>query len=168
GIPLFIEELARSGATSRPQEHLPLRLQELLEARLRAPGIDLRVAQLAATFGPVFDRVLLKELAGALVDQAVSDLEAAGIIEPLSEGGRRAYQFSHVLLRDAAYETQVLEVRKETHLRIARMLGAAQNRSPGDAAVVAQHLDLAGEVSEAVGAYIDAAGQAQAGFSHIE
>src|SRR6202011_5430831 len=39
GIPLFVEELARRGATSRRQEHLPLRLQELLEARLRAPGI---------------------------------------------------------------------------------------------------------------------------------
>ncbi|TMK53056.1 MAG: hypothetical protein E6G66_03045 [Actinobacteria bacterium] len=168
GIPLFIEELARSGATSRPQEHLPLRLQELLEARLRAPGIDLRVAQLAATFGPVFDRVLLKELAGALVDQAVSDLEAAGIIEPLSEPDGRAYQFSHVLLRDAAYETQVLDVRKETHLRIARMLGAAQSHSAGDAALIAQHLDLAGEFSEAVWAYIDAGRQAQDGASHIE
>ncbi|MEA2588644.1 MAG: hypothetical protein QOH66_1571, partial [Actinomycetota bacterium] len=168
GIPLFIEELARSGATSRPQGHLPLRLQELLEARLRAPGIDLRVAQLAATFGSVFDRVLLDQLAGAPVERAVSGLEAAGIIEPLGETDRRAYQFSHVLLRDAAYETQVLEVRKDTHLRIAGLLRAAQSRSHGDLAVVAQHLDLAGEVAEAVSAYIDAAGQAQAGASHLE
>jgi class 3 adenylate cyclase len=168
GIPLFIEELARSGATSRPQGHLPLRLQELLEARLRAPGIDLRVAQLAATLGPVFDRVLLGQLAGAPVDRAVSGLEAAGIIEPLSEPDRRAYQFSHVLLRDAAYETQVLEVRRDAHLRIARMLEAGQGRSPGDATVVAQHLDLAGEVAEAVWAYFDAARDAQAAASHIE
>jgi tetratricopeptide (TPR) repeat protein len=168
GIPLFIEELARSGAASRRQQHLPLRLQELLEARLRAPGIDLRVAQLAATFGPVFDRVLLGQLAGAPVDRAVSGLEAAGIIEPLGDPDRRAYQFSHALLRDAAYETQVLEVRRDAHLRIAGMLGAAQGRSPGDLAVVAQHLDLAGEVAEAVGAYIDAAREAQAGASHIE
>jgi tetratricopeptide (TPR) repeat protein len=168
GIPLFIEELARSGATSRPQEHLPLRLHALLEARLRAPGIDLRVAQLAATIGPVFDRALLVQLAGAPVDRAVSGLEAAGIIEPLGDLDRRAYQFSHALLRDAAYETQVLEVRKDAHLRIARMLGAARGRSPGNAVVVAQHLDLAGEVAEAVGAYIDAARQTQAEASHIE
>jgi tetratricopeptide (TPR) repeat protein len=168
GIPLFIEELARSGATSRPQGHLPLRLQELLEARLRAPGVDLRVAQLAATFGPEFDRVLLGHLAGAPVDRAVSGLEAAGIIEPLSETDRRWYQFSHVLLRDAAYETQVLEVRKDTHLRIARLIGAAQSRSPGNTAVVAQHLDLAGEAAEAVWAYMEAGQQAQAAASHIE
>jgi hypothetical protein len=125
------------------------------------------VAQLAATFGPEFDRVLLGQLAGAPVDRAVSDLEAAGIIEPLSEP-RRVYQFSHVLLRDTAYETQVLEVRKDAHLRIARLMAAAQSRSPGDAAVVAQHLDLAGEFSEAVWAYVDAGQQAQAGASHIE
>ena len=61
GIPLFVEELARSAATSRREERLPLRLQELLAARLKAPGIDLRLAQLAATFGPVFDRILLAE-----------------------------------------------------------------------------------------------------------
>jgi class 3 adenylate cyclase/tetratricopeptide (TPR) repeat protein len=168
GIPLFVEELARSGATSRRQEHLPLRLHELLEARLRAPGIDLRAAQLAATFGSVFDRVLLGQLAGAPVDRAVSGLETAGIIEPLGDPDRRAYQFSHALLRDAAYETQVLEVRRDAHLRIARLLGAAQSRSPGDAAVVAQHLDLAGEFSEAVWAYFDAGQQAQSGANYIE
>ncbi|MCW3035699.1 MAG: putative CyaI3 adenylate/guanylate cyclase [Actinobacteria bacterium] len=168
GIPLFVEELARGAATSRRKEHLPLRLQELLEARLRAPGIDLRVAQLAATFGPEFDRVLLGQLAGAPVDRAVAALEAAGIIEPLGEPDQRACQFSHALLRDAAYETQVLEVRKDAHLRIARMLGAAQSRSLGDTAVVAQHLDLAGEVAESLGAYIDAARDAQAGASHLE
>jgi class 3 adenylate cyclase len=168
GIPLFIEELARSGAISPRKEHVPLRLQELLEARLRAPGIDLRVAQLAATFGPVFDRVLLGQLAGTPVDRAVSELEAAGIIEPLSDPDRRTYQFSHALLRDTAYETQVLELRKETHLRIARMLGTTQGSSAGNAAVLAQHLDLAGEVAKAVWAYIDAAREAQTAASHLE
>ncbi|HEX9315055.1 MAG TPA: hypothetical protein VGA71_06560, partial [Actinomycetota bacterium] len=168
GIPLFIEELARSVAAARHQEHLPLRLQELLAARLRAPGIDLRLAQLAATFGPVFDRALLAQLASIPVDRGLADLEAAGIVEPLGDPSGRAYQFSHVLLRDAAYETQVLEVRRDAHRRIARMLQAALEPSPGDAAVTAQHLDLAGEVTEAVSTYVQAAQQAQVVASHLE
>ena len=51
GIPLFLEELTRSAVTSRPGEALPPRIHEILTARLRAPGIDLRVAQLAAALG---------------------------------------------------------------------------------------------------------------------
>jgi class 3 adenylate cyclase len=42
GIPLFIEELTRSSLEQRT-EPIPLRLQELLTWRLKAPGVDLRV-----------------------------------------------------------------------------------------------------------------------------
>jgi class 3 adenylate cyclase len=167
GIPLFVEELARSAATSRREEQLPLRLQELLAARLKAPGIDLRLAQLAATFGPVFDRILLAELVGAPIGPALARLQVAGIVEPITET-RRTYRFSHVLLRDAAYETQVLEVRRDTHLRIARVLEAASERAPGDTAVVAQHFDLAGEAVEAMTAYVAAAQEDQARANNVE
>ncbi|GAC1363810.1 MAG: AAA family ATPase [Actinomycetota bacterium] len=168
GIPLFVEELARSAATMGKSGGLPLRLHELLTARLHAPEIDLRVAQLAATVGPMFDATLLTHLAGASVERALADLQTAGIIEPLGVGGQSSYSFSHVLLRDAAYETQVLEVRRDTHLRIARTMQASPSASPGAAALVAQHLDLAEESLEAVAAYIQAAQQAQAAASHVE
>ena len=56
GNPLFLRELSRSALTIQPGEALPPRLHEIFTARLRAPGIDLRVAQLAATLGAEFDK----------------------------------------------------------------------------------------------------------------
>ena len=43
-------------------------------------------------------------------------------------------------MRDAAYETQVLDVRRQTHADVAEAL-AAHGAEP---ALIAQHLDLAG------------------------
>jgi len=167
GVPLFIQELARSALGATPGEALPPRLQELLTARLRAPGIDLRVAQLAATFGPVFEEVQLRELAGGPVDATLAQLQAAGIVEPVGDVRRSGYRFCHVLLRDAAYETQVLDARRATHGRIARLLGATAT-TPGDLAIVAQHHDLAGDVAQSIPAYLAAAQAAQAEASHTE
>ena len=64
GVPLFLQELTRSAGVARPGEVLPPRIHEILTARLRAPGIDLRVAQLAATLGGEFDEEPLRQLAG--------------------------------------------------------------------------------------------------------
>ncbi|MDP9332424.1 MAG: AAA family ATPase [Actinomycetota bacterium] len=167
GVPLFIQELARSALTAIPGETLPPRLQELFTARLRAPGIDLRVAQLAATLGSVFDGGLLRELAGSPVIEALAQLEAAGIVERVGDARRGGYGFRHVLLRDAAYETQVLDARRAAHDRIARLMRDTAT-APGDMAIVAQHHDLAGDVAQSIPAYIAAAQAAQAEASHSE
>ncbi len=167
GVPLFLQELARSALAATPGEVLPPRLHELLTARLRAPGLDLRVAQLAATLGAVFDESQLSQLAGAPVTGALAQLEGAGIIEPVGDARRAVYRFRHVLMRDAAYETQILESRRSTHNRIAELLQAVAS-SPGDLAVVAQHHDLAGDPAQAIPAYIAAAQAAQGVASHSE
>ena len=65
------------------------------------------------------------------------------------------------------YETQVLPTRQATHRSIAELLGSGA-ASPGDLAVVAQHWDLAGDVSQSVPAYIVAAQAAQSAASHTE
>ncbi len=166
GIPLFLQELARSALAATPGEDLPPRLKELLTARLRAPGVDLRVAQMAATLGAAFEEGQLSELAGSPVATALSGLERAGIIESV-DPRRAAYRFRHVLMRDAAYETQVLESRLSTHGRIAELLQAAAS-SPGDLVIVAQHHDLATDVTRAIPAYVAAAQGAQASASHTE
>jgi len=167
GIPLFLQELTRSAVTAHPGEALPPRLHEILTARLRTPGIDLRVAQLAATLGAEFDEGPLRQLAGRSVDEALVRLEEAALIEPVAEIRLGRYRFRHGLLRDAAYETQVLPTRQATHRNIAELLGA-NAASPGDFAVVAHHWDLAGDVSQAIPAYIVAAQAAQSAASHIE
>ena len=167
GLPLFLQELTRSAGTARPGEVLPPRIHEILTARLRAPGIDLRVAQLAATLGGEFDEEPLRQLAGRDVDAALSRLEDAALIERVSEVRLGRYRFRHDLMRDTAYETQVLPIRQKTHRSVAELL-AASATAPGDLAVVAQHWDLAADVVESVPAYMVAAQAAQATASHTE
>jgi class 3 adenylate cyclase len=167
GNPLFLRELTRSALTTSPGEALPPRIHEILAARLRAPGIDLRVAQLAATLGAEFDTEPLRQLAGRPLDEALFGLEHAGIIEPVEVRLGR-FRFQHALLRDAAYETQVLPSRQENHRHVAELLGSSAT-SAGDLAVLAQHRDLAGDVPQAIAAYIGAArAAAQSAASHTE
>ena len=167
GLPLFLQELTRSAGAARPGEVLPPRIHEILTARLRAPGIDLRVAQLAATLGGEFDEEPLRQLAGRDVDTALSRLEDAALIERVAEVRLGRYRFRHDLMRDTAYETQVLPIRQKTHRNVAELL-AASATTPGDLAVVAQHWDLAGDVVQSVPAYMAAAQAAQSTASHTE
>jgi Mrp family chromosome partitioning ATPase len=167
GLPLFLQELTRSAGTAHPGEVLPPRIHEILTARLRAPGIDLRVAQLAATLGGEFEAEPLRQLAGRDVDAALSRLEDAALIERVAEVRLGRYRFRHDLMRDTAYETQVLPIRQKTHRSVAELL-AASARAPGDLAVVAKHWDLAGDVVQSVPAYMAAAQAAQSTASHTE
>lgn len=163
GIPLFIEELARNALTVGSA--VPVRLQELLASRLRQPGVDLELAQTAATIGVEFDRAMLEGLLpdGGDISKRLESLEGAEIVDRLDEDGAR-YRFHHALMRDAAYETQVLEGRRDWHGRIAGALVAAE----GDAAVIARHFDLAGAVGEAVAQYFVAVQSAQSAGAHAE
>jgi class 3 adenylate cyclase/tetratricopeptide (TPR) repeat protein len=154
GIPLFIEELTRSSLDVNRTEPMPLRLQELLTWRLRAPGVDLRMVQIAATVGPTFDGATLMAVIGdeKTVAEQLEVLADRGIVEPAGPVVG-AYRFRHSLMRDAAYETQVLDVRRETHARVAEAL-ALRSAEP---ALIAQHLDLAGAAERAAGLYLVAA-----------
>ncbi|MGY1726450.1 ATP-binding protein [Geodermatophilus sp. SYSU D01062] len=165
GIPLFVEELTRSGMEARRAEPIPLRLQELLTWRLKAPGVDLRVVQAAATIGPTFDPATVAAAVGDpdVVAEQMTVLADLGVVEPagLATG---AYRFRHALMRDAAYETQVLDVRRRTHAAVAEAL-AARGAEP---ALIAQHLDLAGAAMPAAGRYVEAAQSEQARGAHAE
>ncbi|MGY1603664.1 ATP-binding protein [Geodermatophilus sp. SYSU D00815] len=165
GIPLFIEELTRSSLDTQRAEPIPLRLQELLTWRLKVPGIDLRTVQAAATVGPTFDPATVAAVLGdadAVADQ-LQVLAEAGIVDPVGlQPG--TYRFRHALMRDAAYETQVLDVRRQTHARVAEVLGG-QDAEP---ALVAQHLDLAGAADRAAGLYLVAAQAQQGRGAHAE
>ncbi|MGH8873313.1 MAG: ATP-binding protein, partial [Acidimicrobiia bacterium] len=124
GIPLFIEELTQSCLDAERSEPMPLRLQELFTWRLKAPGVDLRVAQVAATLGPAFDVDTVAAVIGdeGLVADQLRIMTDEGIVEP-GDMAANIYRFRHALLRDAAYETQVLEVRRRTHAEVAEAIG---------------------------------------------
>ncbi|CCH87489.1 putative CyaI3 adenylate/guanylate cyclase [Modestobacter italicus] len=157
GIPLFVEELTRSSLDEHRTDPMPLRLQELFTWRLKAPGIDLRVVQVAATVGPTFDAATVAAVVEDrdVVAEQLGLLAEQGIVEPAGPAVA-SYRFRHALMRDAAYETQVLDVRRQTHARVADALSAAG----AEPALVAQHLDLAGEAERAAALYL-VAGQAQ-------
>jgi class 3 adenylate cyclase/tetratricopeptide (TPR) repeat protein len=164
GNPLFVEELTRSRLLENVTEPMPLRLQELLSWRLKAPGVDQRFVQVAATVGPVFRSAVVAAVTGD--DQAVEDqlrlLLDQGVLEPTPAEG--AYRFRHALMRDAAYEMQVLDVRQETHIAVADALTAAG----GEPAIVATHLDLAGQSARAAVLYAVAAQASQSRGAHQE
>ncbi len=165
GIPLFIEELTQSCLDSERTEPFPLRLQELFTWRLKAPGVDLHVAQVAATVGPTFDAGTVSAVFGdeALVSGQLLLMTDEGIIES-SDLAANTYRFRHALLRDAAYETQVLEVRRRNHAAVAKAI-ADRGAEP---ALVAEHLDRAGEAEPAVGLYLMAAQAEQAHGAYPE
>ena len=164
GVPLFIEELTRSCLNTDLDDPIPLRLQELFTWRLKAPRVDLEVVQVAATIGPGFTGSVLVEAIGdeERVRDQIEVLVDEGIIEPGPTGD--TYRFRHALMRDAAYETQVLDVRSETHRRLAEVL-VAQEAEP---AVIAEHLDRGGQPEQALALYLMAGQSEQARGAHKE
>ncbi len=165
GIPLFIEELTRSHLVESLDEPLPLRLQELFTWRLKAPLVNLQVAQAAATVGPTFDADVVSATVGdaATVAGQMVVLANAGVIEPVDPRAG-IYRFRHALMRDAAYETQVLDVRAQNHARVAEALLFRQ----AEPALVAEHLDRAGDAEGAAHQYLLAAQAQQARGAHTE
>ncbi|MFK5635454.1 MULTISPECIES: ATP-binding protein [unclassified Ornithinimicrobium] len=164
GNPLFVEELTRSWLAESRTEPMPLRLQELFTWRLRAPGVNLRVVQVAATIGPAFRASVVSAVVGdaEVVEAQIRLLVDEGIVEPAPTAG--AYRFRHALMRDAAYETQVLDVRRSTHASVADVMTEMGN----EPALVAAHLDLAGLDVRAAATYVVAAQASQARGAHTE
>lgn len=164
GLPLFLEELLRSSATTeargdRPAS-IPPSLRDLLLARFAAPGADLGLGQVVATIGVGASAGLLE----AVVDRPASEIErqldALVNASILTHGGAdETYRFRHHLLAELAYDTQLAEPRRQVHSRVADALTA----DPGtDLALVAHHLERAERWDEAARALTGAAEAAQA------
>ena len=179
GVPLFLEELVRSGsaiggargaATSlqAPGSRVPDALRDPLLARLLLPGVDLRLAQIAATIGRDVDRDLLQRASG-LADRVfqanLANLVAAGLVDPSAEGRIR---FRHDLIREVAYETQLRSACREHHSRIADLLRDGAARRSGDAGELAFHLERAGRIAEAIEALLEAGAIHQSLGAHEE
>lgn len=178
GVPLYLEELVRTGAAlgqgpeprtlREPDDRIPAALRDPLLARLVMPGIDLDLAQMAATIGGDVDRDLLRR-AARLDDKRfqakLANLVAAGLVHPTSKG---AIRFRHELIRDVAYQTQRLTTCRERHGRVADLLRARQPTEHDDAAAIALHLEGAERYPEAVEALLVVAREHQALGAHKE
>ena len=181
GVPLFVEQLAQAvggDGTAIPRDGddtVPRTLTQLLQARLEAAGSSKLVAQVAATIGREFDTALLGEMVSRLVVERELDADAAALdrhldrlldaqlIEPMEHEG--LLRFRHVLLRDAAYRSQLNDDRGARHLAAAQVLAEARMADP---ALTAFHFDRAGHPVEALAQYLQAVGRAQAAGSFVE
>ena len=94
----------------------------------------------------------------AEVDRQLAALVDAGILITDPDDQDR-YRFRHHLLADLAYDTQLHEVRRRVHGRVADVL---LDDPTSDRAVIAQHLERADRFVEAVTALTRAAEDAQA------
>jgi class 3 adenylate cyclase/DNA-binding transcriptional ArsR family regulator len=188
GVPLFVEQLAQAfggdGETAVPRDGddaVPRTLTQLLQARLEAAGSSKLVAQVAATIGREFDTAVLGEMVSRLVAERELDADAsaldrhldrlldAQLIEPMEHEG--LLRFRHVLMRDAAYRSQLNDDRGARHLAAAQVLASARMADP---ALTAFHFDRAGHPIEALAQYLQAVTRAQAAgaftevFAHLE
>jgi class 3 adenylate cyclase len=177
GVPLFVEELAHAfgGGMAVSGEAVPQTLTQLLQARLDSVGPSKLVAQVAATIGREFGLPVLEEIMVTLGDVRAAGADGASrgdhldrlldaqLIEPTEQEG--LLRFRHVLVRDAAYQAQLMSDRKARHLATARVLATAKAADP---ALKAFHFDHADQPAEALVFYLQAIARAKAAGSFAE
>jgi DNA-binding SARP family transcriptional activator len=167
GLPLFVAELLAPGVEASSAGG---GVRAAIEARLDAVSeTSAQVLSAAALIGRTFDADTLRLASGR------SEEEVAGALEELSARGvilesDAAYDFGHERLRAIAEDRIGLARRRLLHRRIAQALQGRRD----DTAIVARHLELAGDDSAAALAHVAAAeharslGAALEAVAHLE
>ena len=160
GNPFFAEELIRdlaerevvageSGAyiakTDTADVRVPATLQAVIAARIDRLGPTAkRSLNAAAVIGSQFDVELVTRL---VTDVELAELVIAELIDQVTFTRPIQYAFRHPMIRTVAYESQLKADRAQLHRALA---AAVESRSTdADAALVAQHLEAAGDLREA-------------------
>ena len=103
----------------------------------------------ASVIGARFGAELLAALG---IDAVLDELLGAELIDQVRFTPSAEYAFRHPLIRAVAYESQLKSDRAQWHRRLA---AAIQERDPGsveeNAALIAEHLEAAGELHAAYG-----------------
>ncbi|MGO9692798.1 MAG: ATP-binding protein [Mycobacterium sp.] len=165
GNPFFAEEMVRElaergvlrgqpgaylSAAEVSEVSVPATLQATVAARIdRLDPAAKRTLSAAAVIGSRFSQGLLETLG---IDPVLEDLVAAQLVDQVRFTGDPQYVFHHPLIRTVAYEAQLKSDRAELHRRLAT---AVESRNPaaGDenAALIAEHLQAAGDLHAAYG-----------------
>ena len=165
GNPFFVEEMVhelvergvlsgdRGGYVCRADVAVitvPATVQAAMEARidrLNAPAK--RTLNVASVIGSRFDAELLTVLG---LDPVLNELLEAELIDQVRFTPRAEYVFHHPLIRTVAYESQLKADRAEVHRRLAATIEAREPKSADqNAALIAEHLESAGELEGAYG-----------------
>jgi class 3 adenylate cyclase len=127
---------------------VPATVQAAIEARIdRLTGLGKRTMYAASVIGARFEAELLAALG---IDVVIDELLNADLIEQVRFTPPAEYAFRHPLIRAVAYESQLKSDRADWHRRLA---AAIQSASPEladqNAALIAEHLESAGELRDA-------------------
>ena len=165
GNPFFAEEMVRDLAergvlrgnpsayvstVDAAEVRVPATVQATIAARIdRLTPAAKRALGAAVVIGSKFSRGLVETLG---IDPAMQDLVAAELIDPVEFARQPEYVFHHPLIRAVAYESQLESDRAELHRRLA---AAIESRDPAvaeeNAALIAEHLEAAGDGPAAYG-----------------
>jgi class 3 adenylate cyclase len=171
GNPFFAEEIVRElaergvlqGQTGAyvstadvSEAKVPATLQATIAARIdRLDPKAKRTLSAAAVIGSRFGLDLFTVLG---VEAVIADLLAVQLIDQVSFTRQPEYVFHHPLIRTVAYESQLRSDRAELHQRLA---AAIESRDPAaveeNSALIAEHLEAAGDLQAAYGWHMRAA-----------
>ena len=171
GNPFFAEELVRElaergvlrgepgaymSAAEVSEVSVPATLQATIAARIdRLDPKAKRTLSAAAVIGSRFGLDLLTVLG---VEPLIADLVAAQLIDQVGFIRQPEYVFHHPLIRAVAYEAQLKSDRAELHRRLAAAIEAREPESADqNAALIAEHLEAAGDLHAAYGWHMRAA-----------
>ena len=165
GNPFFAEELVRelaecgvlrgepgayTSAAEVSEVSVPATLQATIAARIdRLDPKAKRTLGAAAVIGSRFGLDLLTALG---VEPVIADLVAAQLVDQVRFTREPEFVFHHPLIRAVAYEAQLKSDRAELHRRLAAAIEAREPESADqNAALIAEHLEAAGDLHAAYG-----------------
>jgi adenylate cyclase len=171
GNPFFAEEIVRDladrsvlrgvrGAYACPrgtaEAEVPATLQAAIAARIDRLGVRAKhTLNAAAVIGMRFGADLLARLADTTPIAELIDTE---FVDQVMFAPRAEYAFRHPLIHSVAYQSQLTSERADLHRSLA---AAIQQRSEGaleeNAALIAEHLEAAGDLHEAFAWHMRAA-----------
>ncbi|MGB7243470.1 MAG: AAA family ATPase, partial [Sulfitobacter sp.] len=175
GVPLYVEEITkavlppadnpRAAAAwfrdaQRQNIEVPESLQDSLLARLDRTGSGKDLAQAAACIGRDFSVDQLCAVGKLPIDTVLSVLNGlveAEVVFPASELGPSVYRFKHALICDAAYDSQLRDLRRERHQLMVDYLRSSDNPGAEIPEVMAHHCELAGDQVGALKYWVQAA-----------
>lgn len=140
--------------------HLPINLNNLLVARFNQLDPDIKeLVEQASVLGNEFPLSVLRHMsADPLLEEKVSQLIRSGIWQPVNN---ERYVFGHVLLKNAAYDSQFHQRKKQLHNEAAQAISATAKNQHALFAQIALHYDEAQKDDLAVVNYIRAGDQAR-------
>ena len=172
GNPFFAQEIVRDLAErsvlqGQPGDYLssaglatvsmPATVQATIAARIdRLDPKAKRTLSAAAVIGSKSSRDLLETLG---IDPDLEDLVRGQFLDQITFTRDPEYAFHHPLIRTVAYESQLKSDRAELHRRLAATI---ETRDPAsaeeNAALIAEHLESAGDLHAAYGWHMRAGG----------